>query len=118
LKFFCQEFMKHFVIISLLFVAGVLILTGCQGIPAPGEKQARRDVAAVSNLLQAPFPALPTNATLREAVTFALRNQPQVTAAYADWAASVENITVARSLPDPQLTFEFYAHQPSTCTAV
>jgi outer membrane protein TolC len=33
-------------------------------------------------------------------------NQPRVEAAYYDWAASVERITSARSLPDPQLTFQ------------
>jgi len=33
-------------------------------------------------------------------------NQPKVEAAYYDWLASVERITVARSLPDPQLTFQ------------
>ena len=90
-------------------LAVVLLAAGCRGWPATGEKSARHDLASVSNLLQAPFPALPTNATLHEAVAFALRNQPQVAAAYADWAASVENITVARSLADPQLTFELYA---------
>ena len=31
--------------------------------------------------------------------------QPQVEAAYYDWAASVPRITVERSLPDPRLTF-------------
>jgi outer membrane protein, heavy metal efflux system len=31
--------------------------------------------------------------------------QPQVEAAYYDWAASVRSITVERSLPDPRLTF-------------
>ena len=97
------------VVLTAIAMTAAFFLAGCQGIPAPGERPARGDLASVSNLLQAPFPALPTNATLHEAVTFALRNQPQVTAAYADWAASVENITVARSLPDPQLTFELYA---------
>jgi cobalt-zinc-cadmium efflux system outer membrane protein len=33
-------------------------------------------------------------------------NQPRVEAADYDWLASVERITVERSLPDPQLTFE------------
>ena len=33
-------------------------------------------------------------------------NQPQIEAAYHDWAAAVERITVERSLPDPQLTFQ------------
>ena len=32
--------------------------------------------------------------------------QPRVEAAYFDWAVWVERITVARSLPDPRLTFE------------
>src|SRR6267378_3792661 len=90
-------------------LALVLLAAGCRGIPTDPEKSARHDLVSVSNLLAAPFPALPTNATLREVVTFALRNDPKVTAAYADWATAVENITVARSLPDPQLTFELYA---------
>jgi len=33
-------------------------------------------------------------------------NSPRVEAAYFDWAAAVERITPARSLPDPRLTFE------------
>ena len=33
-------------------------------------------------------------------------NQPTVEAAYYDWSASIERITVARSLPDPKLTFQ------------
>lgn len=35
-----------------------------------------------------------------------MRNQPAVRAAYSDWSASVERITIARSLPDPRLSFE------------
>ncbi len=35
-------------------------------------------------------------------------NQPQVEAKYYDWLASVERITVERSLPDPKLTFQAY----------
>lgn len=33
-------------------------------------------------------------------------NSPLVEAAYYDWAAAVEGITVVRSLPDPRLTFQ------------
>jgi outer membrane protein, heavy metal efflux system len=33
-------------------------------------------------------------------------NQPKVEAAFYDWQASIERITQARSLPDPQLTFQ------------
>jgi outer membrane protein TolC len=86
-----------------------LLAAGCRGLPVAGEKSARQDVAAVGNQLQPDPPLLTTNATLRDAVNFALRNHPQVAAAYADWSASVENITVARSRPDPKLTFELYA---------
>ena len=90
-------------------LAVVLVVTGCRGLTATGEKSARQDLAAVGGQLQTNAPVLITNATLRDAVNFALRNHPQVTAAYADWAASVETITVARSLPDPKFTFELYA---------
>jgi outer membrane protein TolC len=90
-------------------VALVLLLAGCRGIQTAGEKSARRDLAHVGGQLQTNLPVLSTNSTLRDAVLLAVRNHPQVFAAYADWAASVESITVARSLPDPQLTFELYA---------
>ena len=85
-----------------------LLAAGCRGIPTAGEKSAWHDLAEVGVQLQTNLPVLATNTTLRGAVLFALRTHPQVTAAYADWAASVENITVARSLPDPKLTFELY----------
>ena len=89
-------------------LALVLLAAGCRGLPATGEKSARQDLATVGGLLQTNLPALATNATLRDVVLYGVKNHPQVTAAYADWAASVENITVARSLPDPKLTFELY----------
>lgn len=89
-------------------VALVLLAAGCRGLPATGEKSARQDLATVGGLLQTNLPVLSTNATLRDVVLYGVKNQPQVAAAYADWAASVENITIARSLPDPKLTFELY----------
>jgi outer membrane protein, heavy metal efflux system len=52
------------------------------------------------------LPTLQTNASLSDFIHFAVLNQPQVEAAYYDWAASVQRITVERSLPDPRLTFE------------
>jgi outer membrane protein TolC len=88
-------------------VAGVLV-TGCRGRLADGEKGARQDLAVVGGQLHTNLPAPGTNATLPDCVRFAVRNHPQVAAAYEDWAAAVEQITVARSLPDPKLTFEFY----------
>ena len=90
-------------------MAVALLAAGCSGIQTPGEKNARHDLAQVGGQFQTNLPVLSANATMRDAVIFAVRNHPQVVAAYADWAASVENITIARSLPDPKLTFELYA---------
>ena len=106
--------MKPSAILSFAFVAGVFVLTGCQGIPASGEKSARRDLGAVAGKYrpdkQPPvLPELTPDSGLSNYFLFAVLNQPQVAAAYYDWAAAVENITVARSLPDPKLTFELYA---------
>jgi len=95
---------------SLIFpgLALMVLAAGCRGISARGEKSAREELAAVGGLLQTNLPSLTTNSTLRDSVLFAVKKHPQVIAAYDDWAASVENITVARSLPDPKLTFELY----------
>ncbi|HEX9045387.1 MAG TPA: TolC family protein, partial [Verrucomicrobiae bacterium] len=101
--------MKRIRQLALPALAVALVVTGCRGIPVAGEKQARRDVAGIAAQLQTNSPALTTNSTLSDAVLFAVKNHPQVIAAFADWAGAVENITVARSRPDPKLTFELYA---------
>lgn len=49
---------------------------------------------------------LGSGSSLRQYVKFAVMNQPQVRAAYYDWAASVERITIERSLPDPKFSLE------------
>ncbi|MEO8426553.1 MAG: TolC family protein [Verrucomicrobiota bacterium] len=49
---------------------------------------------------------LQSGTNLSDFLRFAMLNQPQVEAAYFDWAASVERITRERSLPDPRLTFK------------
>ena len=90
-------------------LAVLLLVTGCRGVPATGEKAARQELAAVGGYWQSNPPALTQSATLQDVVFFAIKHHPQVTAAYSDWASSVETITVARSLPDPKFTFELYA---------
>ena len=50
------------------------------------------------------LPPLAPGSGLSNYLAFALLDSPRVEAAYYDWAASVEGITVERSLPDPQLT--------------
>jgi outer membrane protein, heavy metal efflux system len=96
-----------------------LALAGCKGVTTRGEREARQQAGAVKaayrpNDQRPVLPGLTTNSTLGDFLTFALLNQPQVEAAYYDWAASVENITVARSLPDPQLTFQLYIQDAIT----
>jgi outer membrane protein TolC len=107
--------MNNFKIPGLAAVGGVfalgLLLAGCKGIPAAGEKEARRQVQTVTADYrphgQKPvLPVLTTDSSLSNLLTYAMLNQPQVEAAYFDWLASVERITVARSLPDPQITFQ------------
>jgi outer membrane protein TolC len=95
------------------------LLNGCKGVEQPGERQARGHLASASNLYrpegQRPaLPSLTTNAALGEFLTYAMLNQPQIEAAYFDWAGSVENITVERSLPDPKLTFQAYIQDTLT----
>jgi len=52
------------------------------------------------------LPVLTPDSSLSNFLAYAMLNQPSVEAAYYDWAASVERITQARSLPDPQFTFQ------------
>ncbi len=52
------------------------------------------------------LPVLTTDSSLADYLRYALLNHPQVGAAFYDWRAAVEAITPARSLPDPQLTFQ------------
>jgi outer membrane protein TolC len=92
-------------------LALALFITGCKGVPGGSEMEARRQIQDVSktyrpNDRKPPLPILTTNSSLADYLTFALLNQPNVEAAYFDWAASIERITTARSLPDPQLTFQ------------
>jgi outer membrane protein TolC len=94
-----------------MFAVGGLMLAGCRGIQTPGEMQARHDLGAVAGQYRPTngIPALPeltADSSLSNYLAFALLNSPTVEAAFYDWSASVENITVTRSLPDPQLTFQ------------
>ena len=87
-----------------------LLLTGCAGIQQPAERSARQDLQTIRahhrwEALTNALPELTATSTLGDFLTFAMLNQPRVQAAYFDWAASVERITVERSLPNPRLTF-------------
>ena len=87
-----------------------LLLNGCKGVEQPGERQARGDLRAVGQAYwpAAPLPPLNAESDLNNYLQYAIMTQPEVRAAYFDWAASVERITVERSLPDPKVTFQAY----------
>jgi outer membrane protein TolC len=98
-------------LVSVCLVLGVFVLTSCRGTQTQSEKAARQDLNKVAATYRPrnerpPLPTLETNADLANFLLFAVLNQPQIEAAYFDWAASVERITRERSLPDPRLTFE------------
>jgi outer membrane protein TolC len=107
--------MKTYKVIRALSVTGLLFLpllaAGCKGIATTGEKAARQQIQGVAASYrpagQKPaLPVLTPDCGLSNFLRFAMLNQPNVEAAYYDWAASVERITTARSFPDPQVTFQ------------
>ncbi len=88
-----------------------MLCSGCKGIPTKSEKAARQQAQAVASDYRprGERPALPElagDSSLSNYLAFAMLNQPRVEAAYYDWRASVERITQARSLPDPQFSFQ------------
>jgi outer membrane protein, heavy metal efflux system len=98
-------------VIGLMALAGAVTLAGCKGISTLGERKAQASLQRVGEAYRPEdrrpvLPTLQTNARLSNFLHFAMLNQPEVEAAYFDWAASVRRITVERSLPDPRLTFQ------------
>jgi outer membrane protein, heavy metal efflux system len=97
----------------------LVLLAGCRGTPTKGEKEARRQIQAVAGSYRPDgrkpeLPALTAQSSLSNFLAYALLNQPQVEASYFDWLGSVERITVERSLPDPQVTFQMDIQQVVT----
>src|ERR1051326_2859020 len=100
--------------LALLTGMGLVIalgVTGCRGIPTRGEKEARQQIQTVSSTFRPggtkpTLPVLTAESGLSNFLAYAMLNQPSVEAAYYEWLGSVERITTARSLPDPQLTFQ------------
>jgi cobalt-zinc-cadmium efflux system outer membrane protein len=101
------------ILLTALAAVSVLVLAGCRGISTPGERRARHDLGAVASQYRPGnsrpvLPELTPDSSISNFLAYALMNSPVVESAYYDWSASVENITVTRSLPDPQLTFQAY----------
>lgn len=106
-----RQRIRFSVTLTVSAIVAVSLLAGCVGMRTEGEKGARQDQESVERVYrpggQHPtLPTLTTNSPLSDFLLFAMLSQPQVEAAYYDWAAAVQRITVGRSLPDPRLTFE------------
>ena len=99
------------VVATAALVSCALTLAGCAGRPGPAETGARRHAIEVGAAYR-PGGRVPTlakltnDSTLGDYLRVALFNQPRIEAAYQEWVASVERITLERSLPDPRFTFE------------
>lgn len=94
---------------ALVVFAGVAALAGCRGIPARSEMAARRQQQAVAGSFRPgdhppELPVLSSESPLDDFLRHAVLRHPSVEEAYYEWAASIERITVARSLPDPVFT--------------
>ena len=97
-------------ILAVLAFLSALVLAGCAGTPKSAERAARAHLRAVEARFHPSatnaLPVLTAQSTVGDLLTYAMLNRPQVATAYYDWAGSVERITMERSLPDPQLTFQ------------
>lgn len=103
---------KILLLLATSLMAG-LLLAGCRGVAPADERAARSDAKTIEKVYrpsdQPPVvQLLATNSGLDDYLQFAMLRSPGIEASYYDWIASVESITVERSLPDPKLTFETY----------
>jgi outer membrane protein, heavy metal efflux system len=82
---------------------GLVVWAGCSSHPAQQEfDRVSRQYRPKDNKPE--LPLLTEESALSDFATYALYNNPRVEAAFYDWKASIENITVAHALPAPKLT--------------
>jgi len=94
----------------MLPLALAVAAPGCAE-PERGDRGAWRGSAAE---LSASKPeALPADAGLAELLDYAARRNPGVQAARARWQAAIERAPQMRSLPDPQLMYEYWGMERS-----
>lgn len=103
---FDQRFRRNFLCGALLLS---VLSSGCAGISTTGEKASRQQLSDYAEFYQrgvnAPdLPLLTAKSPLEDFLRYAALRRPEVERAYSEWAASVERITIARSLPDPVFT--------------
>ncbi|MFZ2655305.1 MAG: TolC family protein [Victivallales bacterium] len=106
-----KSILKYWRCLMLMAVPASVFLSGCVGLTTKSEREARSDFGTLSKLYrpdgnQAALPILDSNSTLTVLLTYAMLKQPRVEAAYYEYAAAVERITLERSLSDPRFTFQ------------
>ncbi len=88
-------------------LALTVLVAGCTTRPIAQERAARDRVAELARIrAELPEPTLHAKSPLEDYLRYALLRHPRIIAAHAEWRAAVEDITPARSLPDPKLMFE------------
>ncbi len=90
--------------------AGALALVTL-GCAAAHEDALRADLARVERELREPdaAPSDPPDGALAGYVRLALEGSPAIRAGYERWRAAVHRIAPARRMPDPMVTYAFYA---------
>ena len=91
-------------------LALLLALSACQGTPTPEESSARKSIQAAESDFRpngAPPPRieLTPQSPPEDYIRYAIYRNPKVEERFHLWSQAVEQITLARSLPDPSLTF-------------
>ncbi|MBL9205366.1 MAG: TolC family protein [Opitutaceae bacterium] len=89
----------------------IVVLAGCRGISTANERRSTQQLQNLTSAYRpgdhrATLPTLDASASLSAFLTYAMLNQPRVEAAYYEYAAAVDRITLERSLPDPRLSLE------------
>ncbi len=101
-----------------LVLLGVLALSGCTKTLSsrPAEPLAMPPAEAFSErpVQRTTETAVPTDQTLAQWVSYALANNPRVTAAIAEYEASIEDIEQATALPDPRLNLRYFIEEVET----
>ncbi|MEW6027704.1 MAG: TolC family protein, partial [Planctomycetota bacterium] len=89
---------------AFIMLAGILL--GCAG-PAPIGREALSVVEPKyrPSDKKPPLPALKPDSSLSDFITYAVLNNPEAEVAFYDWKKTVEEITIAQSLPNPRLSF-------------
>ncbi|MBD3237161.1 MAG: hypothetical protein GF330_10680, partial [Candidatus Eisenbacteria bacterium] len=93
--------------------AAAASLREMSGAPPTAPAMAERHAAASGLSSEADSSDL-RHLTLREMQSYALRHNPELAAAHERWRAQLERIAPARTLPDPILTYGYFAEAVET----